>query len=289
MYRIFLLFILPCSYYTVTMAQIEKITFIKHDSIPMISVDSVINLQGEKIASKSLTTENSDDSALTPTYPMYSVWTATWKIPRDKLHSTKCFKMGGGLIEQCVNYKIVINEDTTVLIDSHEKFREIFAPVDSEQEAIAFAYFFTDSKPIYNLDFLEKDYEQQKKYEQARSDLERENENYRRALEEYERAIKEYEQEGKEWDSYLGNLIPKVPTPLSSRFPLWYIYQPTISSSYVKKVDDGYELLLYYYVVFSCSHPYMERIIKVCFDGTVEILEEQAAFESEEEFGHCID
>jgi len=231
-----------------------KYTFIKYDSIPMIS-----------------TNDRDYYSALTPTYPIHPVWTATWKIPYEKISNTKCFKMGGGMIEQCINYKVLIDGDT-VLIDSHEKFREIFAPVDNEQEAIAFAYIFTDSEPMYNLDFLYKQCEQEllqtanREYNRLQMEL------YQKRINDELTDIPELRME---WLVDLENY--------------WYIHQPIISSSYVKKVEDGYELLLYHYVVFGCSHPYMERLIKVYFDGNVEILEQRAAFSKASENGFCLD
>jgi hypothetical protein len=249
------------AYHTAIMATPpKKVEFIKHDSIPMIFVDT-IDLWENKIASAKLKTsdENYYYAALTPTYPMHSVWWTRRDIMscyKDKWETTKCFKMGGGLIPLCINYEVLINGDT-VLIDTPDKFCETFAPVDNEQEAIAFAYIFTGSKPMYNLTFLDQPYNLAFLNQPTEYDY-----NYIRS-------------------SRDGGSI--------SGTEGWDIFLPTITSSYVKKVDDGYELLLYYYVTYGCIHPYNERLIKVYFDGKVEILEGRAAFKKNSKYSYCVD
>lgn len=60
----------------------------------------------------------------------------------------------------CYNYLIEIN-DSIIEINSHEKFKEIFAPVENKEEALSFAYVlcgYPHVKAIYDFNFLnEKD------------------------------------------------------------------------------------------------------------------------------------
>lgn len=260
--------ILLCGYSI--MAQNNRCTFIRHDSIPMILADSVVDFYGRKIAAKDLNTHKPlyYYAALTPDYPIEPIYTPFSKFPDEVQRSgPKCFKVSGGLVLHCINYQACINGDT-ILINSHKKFRELFAPVESEQEAIAFAYIFTDSKPMYHLDFLEPGFEKYTYYER---------------------------EEIKETRLKNGKTRKEIIVRRDSIMNLqplnkWFIAQPKpVISSYVKKVDDGYELLLYHYAVFGCSHPYMRRLVKVTFDGHVEIMEEYEAFGNIEDLGLCVD
>lgn len=235
----------------------EQYLFIRHDSIPMLLVDSVIDFHGNKIVARDLQGISKYYYALTPTCPMGVIrdWDALEKSRNGEM--PQYFKIGGGLVPVGINYVAIIDGEQ-VVIDSHEKFRELFAPVETVQEAIAFAYFFTDSEPIYNLDFL---------VTPAPSEPE--------------------ETRAPFWvigQDTLWNPVP-VPPPLD----VWYVCTPEIISSYAVQLEDGYELLLYHYKVFGCSHPYIRRRVKVAFDGKVEILEERDAFGLYEENGLCVD
>jgi hypothetical protein len=69
----------------------------------------------------------------------------------------------------------------------------------------------------------------------------------------------------------------------------WLVYQPEIETSYVHKTKDGYELLLYWYQVFGCSHPYFSAIFDLKTDGSYTIRNKKIVFEDKQEPGICVD
>ena len=131
----------------------EQYLFIRHDSIPMFLVDSVIDFYGNKIVARNLQGISKYYYALTPACPMEIIRDYEALEKSRNGETLQYFKTSGGRVPIGINYVAIIDGEQ-VVIDSHEKFRELFAPVETVQEAIAFAYFFTDSEPIYNLDFL---------------------------------------------------------------------------------------------------------------------------------------
>lgn len=249
MYKIVVLLLFVFYYCSATtMAQTtEKLgnyTFIKYDSIPMCFVDTMQTFSGKKFAAKELTPRDSEYyyPALTPPY-LIGMRRVDWRIyPFEERVKIKCFEVNRF---DCINYLAILSSDT-VLIDSGEKFREIFAPVDSPREAIAFAYIFTDAQPIYNLDFL-------------RSEAIRPREDPNEPL----------------WRYTEGSTVPTLRKIIPEPSDGWEIYRPTVSSSYAKEVEDGYEVLLYDKDLNSI---YSECLIKVYFDGTVKLLREEGAF-----------
>jgi hypothetical protein len=275
-------------------------TIISHEPVQMFFPDTIVTFSGEKIDSKILSPKGDlyYFAALTPAYPMEKVWTQLDRYDRKEDMAGKCFDFSIGLIPYCINLQ-ALNDGDTVLIDSPEKFREIFAPVESVQEAIAFAYFFTESRPMYNFDFLEERDKRPQIDQERASFFEWEEKMiyYKKELEKYQIEKENYEKIMKKWKPNQGVPAPTPPImPMSPGMPMpptppriWNIYQPIINSSYAKEVDDGYELLLYHYEVFGCSHPYWERLIKVYFDGKVEIMRTQVAFENKMEIGLCVD
>lgn len=225
----------------------EKYTFIRHDSLP-------------------------DVSGLTPDYPLSMRRRWAKDIPEKELRSPgfRCFRTGGGLVWGCMDY-IALVAGERVVIDSPEKFRELFAPVETREEAMTFARILTDSYPIYNLDFLMPEPDEYLYFETLEYDGER------------------YDRKSGKWviwvDSRMDSI--KIVKPLEG----WHIVQttPEVESSYVRRVKDGYEVLLYHYQVFGCSHPYSRRIVKVTFDGRAEIVADEKAFFRWEEEGFCVD
>lgn len=245
----------------------DKYIFIRHDSIPLILTDSVIDFKGGKKAVKDLRDYKLYNYALTPLLPLSQKrFSHTESVAAVKEGKGNFFKVTDGMLQAGINYVAKIH-DQEVIIDSHEKFRQLFAPVETVQEAIAFAYYFTDSSPLYNLDYLvevppiiEKD--TTSKYyliDTATVDT--------------------------VWAQQKIKPILRV-RPIEKQ---WIIYTPEIISSYAVKVEDGYELLLYHYQVFGCEHPYIRRHIKVYFNGIVQILDEEAAFQSWSDVGNCVD
>jgi hypothetical protein len=168
-------------------------------------------------------------------YPIYSIW----EILENEKRA--CFEINCLFSCYCHVYKALIKSDT-ILIDSPEKFCEIFTPVDSERKALAFAYIFTHAKPIYNLCFL---------------------------MPRPKPVV----------DHLTSEIIPVLQEPASTEREDWVIYRPTITSSYVNEIEDGYEVLLYEYTGLCPPHPYFELLVKVYTNGKVEIIKRQKAFE----------
>lgn len=267
---------LLCGGYNTMAQNMEKLgeyTFIRHDSIPMLFSDSVLTCSGHKIATTKLTTKDFlyYNAALSPAYPLTQVYFLDKNMEEEREEIIKyggCFDLSKGIARYCINYKTIINGDT-IRIGSHEKFCELFAPVDNIQEAIAFAYIFTDSKPMYNLDFLKPFIVPQYNYFE---------------VEDFEKI---HLKKGK---TRINTIIRKdsirIVPPTDKG---WEVLQPHIISSYGKETDDGYELLLYRYVLFGCLHPYERLLIKVTFNGKVKILEKCDAFENKRERNVCAD
>ena len=68
----------------------------------------------------------------------------------------KCLRQFHTLSSHCINY-IVLKDSSLVEINSKEKFKEIYAPVEDEEEALGFAYVLCDlfhPKAIYDFGFL---------------------------------------------------------------------------------------------------------------------------------------
>lgn len=226
------------------------------------SIDTVVDVHGDKyifIRHDSIPLDYTN--ALTPQLPLLKRYTSYQKMCTMKEGEAKFFKMSGGMIPTGINYVTKIH-NKEVIIDSHEKFREIFAPVETVQEAITFAYYIADSWPLYNLNHLVElppivDSIPPFKIELATGDT--------------------------LWNIKRISIITK---PIEEQ---WIIYTPEIISSYAVKVEDGYELLLYHYKIFGCEHPYIRRHIKVYFNGMVKIMDEQEAFQCLGDVGRCLD
>lgn len=244
----------------------NKVEFIYHDSIPLVAADSMVMYNGEKQAVNKLERLDLYSAALTPTYPIRE-WVYRpneEQMAEIRIGKRTYFKESRGMIPHCINYIAIVNGNS-IEIDSPEKFREIYAPVDTKSEAIAFAYFFTESYPIYNLDFLVPPIIDKPKY------------HYYDFL--------EHDSVNDVWTERKDSM--RIYEPISDKW--WGIDLPIIESSYVKETDYGYELLLYNYKVFGCSHPYRQRLIRVFHSGEVEIVEEKDAFYWSEDVGFCID
>ena len=221
---------------------IGRFTFIQHDSIPMHY------FTGRWDTGSFL-------KALTPAYPIWQTFTNN-QVEIERLGLTGCFSQRYA----CVFYKVIINGDT-LAIGTREEFRKIFAPVESVQEAIAFAHVFTGSFPIFNLDFLREE---------------------ARRRQEFEKQKQKNQQWQDEWQDVPLKYRPIPPLPPLFRVDDgWEILHPEIISSFAKVTEYGYKLLLYHqgFRLSPIWHgSYVRRLIKVTFDGEVEILEEIEAF-----------
>ena len=62
----------------------------------------------------------------------------------------KCLWTSEGMIMTCNNLVAKIN-DTLLLIDSEDKFKKIFTPIEDEQEAISYVSYLTRAYPQYDI------------------------------------------------------------------------------------------------------------------------------------------
>ena len=89
-------------------------------------------------------------SGLTPSYPMVTGLYMN-KIERPSI------SLNGGLIltGHCVVIKI---HDKYVLIDSPEKAKQYFAPIETKEEAISYLSLVTNSYPIYDFKYVKESF-----------------------------------------------------------------------------------------------------------------------------------
>jgi hypothetical protein len=92
---------------------------------------------------------------LSPAYPMAK---SNEQIAYDGRVSLDCISLSCHYACWCINFLVEIN-DTIIEIGTKEKFREIFAPVESKEEALSFAYALTGLTlfPIYDFSFLKEE------------------------------------------------------------------------------------------------------------------------------------
>jgi hypothetical protein len=151
------------------------------------------------------------------------------KLPSVEVKSLglkkNCLFHSGGMVLFC--YGLVVKSgDTLILIDTEEKFREVFAPIESEQEAVSYVAYLTRAYPKYDIE---------KKFR------------YRTFV---------------------------------SNFP----------STYARRVDDGYEVLLHDKKVFGCGpHPYYYKLFNVTKAGKITLLKTVRMFEDPKEDALCVD
>ena len=271
-------------------------TFIQHDSIQMHSVDSVMVhfpvyfhdgreyrrfiwgdfdstiIRSVKTATRDLTQKLffSPTIFFTDYYLTALTSNPIWQDFYSGTYS-QCFRF----ISHChwigcINYRTIIDGDT-ITIGSSEKFREIFAPVESAQQAIAFAHIFTQSFPIFNLDFLRSFHS---------GAFEELTEKPRFLYFERQDTIQTILESGKTQI----DIVVRKDTIIQLLLPpsiIWEVYLPEIETTFVEITDEGYKLLLFYQsrgASPSFSGPFMKRLIKVTFDGQVRILEQTKAF-----------
>lgn len=234
--------------------ELDRVKFIQHSLIASIKTDSIENFQGIKIYINNIHVGNSElySKFLNPKYQFQNICVG------ENSDSQYFYKYIGGIFGCRSVYQVIINNDT-IIVDSHQKLKEIFAPIDNIEEAIAFASIATNTAPIYNFDFMLKYLEERKK-------------NINNSC------IS---------DNDYGN-------PGHNSFDCiysdhWVSHLSEIESSYAKKIKSGYELLLYRYDVFGCSHPYIQVKLKVYKTGDIKILNAKRAFDNLEELYFCAD
>ena len=153
----------------------------------------------------------------------------TPKLPIVEISSfdfnRKCIWQSKGMMPICNNLVVQI-KDTLTLIDTEEKFKKLFTPVDNEQEAISFISYLTRTYPKYDI----------------------------------------------------------------SKKLRYRVYSDNFPSTYVKAINDGYEVILHDKKVFGCGpHPYFYKIYQVTKAGHITLIKTVKMFEDPEEDAHCVD
>ena len=227
-----------------------------------LTTDSIV-VRSQKIASTRLVSGRRGGSfdwyylAVLTSYPIWrEFWPYSIRWNEDNRDINNCFgylppSPTGGC--SCYVYRIII-DGNTITISSPEKFRELFAPVETVQEAIAFAHIFTRAFPIYNFNFLKAQYPDTLRHQFIEA----------------------------------GQGLGIYEDHLAIHIKYWEIHQPEIVSSFVEITDNGYKLLLYKRGTPSTpvlvspyrktTTPYWRKLIKVTFDGKVKVLESVLAF-----------
>jgi hypothetical protein len=79
---------------------------------------------------------------LTPKFPLVEIYSFDFY--------DKCMWQSKSMMLACNNLVALI-KDTLTLIDTEEKFKKLFTPVDNEQEAISFVSYLTRTYPKYDI------------------------------------------------------------------------------------------------------------------------------------------
>jgi len=154
---------------------------------------------------------------LTPRFPMAEVYSLDF--------NNNCMWQSEGMLLVCNNLVVQI-KDTLTLIDTEKKFRDIFTPIDNEQEAVSYVAYLTRTYPKYDID------------KQFR---------YR-------------------------------------------VYTSNFPSTYAKRINGGFEVLLHDKKVFGCGpHPNFYKIFNVTKDGQIKLFQTVKMFEDPKEDALCVD
>ena len=279
--------------YKAVAQQIETIgefTFIRYEPIQMHATDSIMihfreyhwgeigrwgefaGIRSEKIAVRNLAAGRVHYtlSYLMALEPTFLIWQEALSHRYEERRNIRCIRVDFNPYsgDFCVIFRAIIESDT-ITINTPEKFRELFAPVENAQQAVAFAHIFTGAVLKYHFEHLKR---------KIRDEI------WRARLEE----IKANQQEQLENDK-VQNIVPQEdtiriippppPPPLPPLLPPRIeIHQTEIISSNVERTDDGFKVWLYcrstpHYEWVRFSLTYTRKLIMVTFDGKVEILE----------------
>lgn len=154
---------------------------------------------------------------LNPRLPLLQVYSSDFKN-NTIWYSEGMITLSYGLVVQ--------DKGSLILIDTKDKFKEFFAPIENEQEALSYTAYLTRTYPEYDIHI---------------------NPNYR-------------------------------------------IYSKSFPSTYAKRINGGFEVLLHDKEVFGCGpHSYVYKIFTVSNSGTINLIRSVKMFENPQEDGLCID
>lgn len=160
-------------------------------------------------------------------YPVEAVWEEARLV--RYIDEASYLKLFMGMSVRGLYYN-VYRENDTIRIDSEESLRKYFTPITDEMMALAYVYILHEYKPMHDFSFLTQSIVAYKKHEIEN----RENRERIAADESYEGFGYIYTYEG---------CLPDV---------------SELETSYIKRVEGGYEMLLYHFYGDDCtfSSPY---------------------------------
>jgi hypothetical protein len=246
-------------------------------------------IRSEKVAVQNLTWQHTHYtlSYLMALKPTFTIWQEDFWISHryEERQHIRCVRENfipySG--DFCIIFRAVIESDT-ITIDTPERFRELFAPVESVQQAVAFAHIFTGATLKNDISGVKSmiQFDIQAEMQRAKWDEREANRQARQqemavTISENDKTESTIQQE----DSIRVVLPPPPPPkrpPVRPQGRLREVHQTEISSSNVERTDDGFKVWLYcrqtpHYEWWRFGTTHTRKLIKVTFDGKVEILE----------------
>jgi hypothetical protein len=109
---------------------------------PLAIDTSDFNLINEKFHYENIKLPRKYLGGLVPRIPMVEVSSFDFK--------GNCIWQSKGMLLTCNNL-IIKSNDSLILVDTEEKFKKIYAPIDNEQEAISYVSYLTGTYPEYDI------------------------------------------------------------------------------------------------------------------------------------------
>lgn len=162
------------------------------------------------------------------------------KLNNLRGQNRKCMRIAGmGMMyPDCISYRLIIGNDT-IIFDSTEKIKESFTPLRTAAEALSYAQIVTDYT-------YEDDFSGWKEL------LQKEKKVYEKKKKAAQRQIRKGTKDDK-WD-----------------FGYWYCLNPSLETSYINKVPEGWEILLYKKIDERYETYYTRKKLLVTPNGEIE-------------------
>jgi len=178
---------------------------------------------------------------------LYSLSEDQPEVVVDKLYglrgeSRKCVRIQqvDKTFPDCINYRLIVKVDT-IIFNTPEKLRKGFSPLRTAGEALLYAQIITGYSVVEDFSFWRKQLQNEKKIY---------NKKKKQALKQ-----KKQGEHNAKWD-----------------YGYWYCINPSLETSYIVKVPEGWEMLLYKEDSESGSKYYSRRKLLIATDGTIENL-----------------
>lgn len=190
-------------------------------------------------------------------YPVEQVWEkAKWNKEDGKIHPY--LDTTSGMILHGLYYKVYRDSDT-IVINSPDTLKKYFTPITDEMMALAYIHILKGYIPMHNFSFLLES-------------LEKYNQQQKEKHEKWKQEEKTNQKKNRK-----NGFIPVIPDKDADEYSDWLPSLPQLETSYIKIVDDGYEMLLYKYNQGRGSSSYSVIKILLSKNGELRILSHQAA------------